>query len=158
MTTQPNTFQARRDRQVADQAHMNNLYGELGADVAAAEIRRIAAAENAGHAQYDGYWDGPEWILGQAKHDIESKGGDQALAGDIVLMRQEGQRVMFYSVRLGWNCSGSYGPEPLVGWGPAYEHWSNLRMQARAQARRDYFDSIVRASCAAEAELESRVS
>jgi hypothetical protein len=112
-------FNAKRDEQQADQERVNAVYAEHGPIAAMAVIRDIAYTEHSAHRQYDGYWDGDEWTLGRATQTITSKGGVQAVEGDIVLMRavrnviSPGYDRTFFSVRLGWNCSIVYGVESI---------------------------------------------
>lgn len=125
MPTTIDSFTARRAQQAADQADVNRTYAETGTEAALHLARALAKAEHADHRQFDGHWDG--WTLGIATSDVHSKGGDQALRGDLVLFKLDRPGLSctpshsFYSVRLGWNCSAGWGIEPVEGWKAAYE-------------------------------------
>jgi hypothetical protein len=122
LTSQPldHPFNVQRIRQADDQAMVNEVYRLQGAMAAMVVIRTIADREHAGYPQYNGYWDTDEWTLGRATTTVRSKGGVQAEVGDVVLMRTRhagGYAFrpdrQFYSMRLGWNCSLSYGVRAL---------------------------------------------
>ena len=51
------------------------------------EIRRLAAAQHDAYPQYDGHWDGDEWILAVIKKDVFTKMGQAFMKLDIVLAK-----------------------------------------------------------------------
>ena len=112
------TFAVKRERQAFEQVRVNAIYRALGAAETMKEIRHLAALAHAPYPQYDGYWDGEEWTLARCTTPLKSKGGLQADTGDVVLYRMRdrylgsilpGRDDLFYSVRLGWNCSAGFG-------------------------------------------------
>lgn len=103
-------FRAERAERARCQEAINTLFAEQGPGATKLAIRLRAATDHAQFPQYEGYWDGSEWTLARITIDLRSKGGDQAVAGDVVLFRYHyGFDPEFYSVRLGWMCAASYG-------------------------------------------------
>lgn len=49
-------------------------------------IVEIATDAHAEYPQYDGYWDGPEWVLAKITRRLRTKGGVRFERGDIVLV------------------------------------------------------------------------
>ena len=109
-------FQARRAQQVLDQENVNAIYAAEGAEAAIAPARASAEAAHQQYPQYDGYWDG--WTLAIATTDTRSKGGDQALKGDVVLFKRDSH----------WH-HGRADPEPHLLQRPA-------RLELRSELRR----------------------
>jgi hypothetical protein len=135
MTTHLEEFEAQQAERAAQQDQINALFAEKGEDAAHTAIVALADAEHAPYPQYKGYWAGPEWILGRTTAQLRGKGGTMAEEGDVVLMRRDyGDGVVFFSVRLVANCVVNYGIRPLMGWANAYAVWTG------AEARRHYED------------------
>lgn len=110
------TLNEQRAVQEFQQEWVNRLYERHGAEVAARAVRLIANAYHRSYPQYAGYWDG--WTtIAKCTTSLLSKGGLQAEVGDVLLVSPRRGRFLaigspdrsFYSVRLGWNCSVSYG-------------------------------------------------
>lgn len=112
-STVPMSFHERRVEQAATQERVNEIFRLAGPVQTIDAIRQIAADAHTQYPQYDGFWDGPEWTLARVSTPLRSKGGDQALTGDVVLFRSDsrvfGGGPEFYSVRLGWMCAAAYG-------------------------------------------------
>lgn len=53
-------------------------------------LRKQAVTANAAYKQYDGYWDGPEWILVRAKRTIKTRMGVAIEKGDYTIARLSG--------------------------------------------------------------------
>lgn len=90
-------------------AYANGTYD--APEKVAAVVREVAEREHERHPQYRGYWDG--WVPVRVKAHARGKGGVQFEAGDVTIGKYSrglgyapGTWVL-YSVRRGWNCSGS---------------------------------------------------
>lgn len=108
-------FAAERAAQAAEQELVNTIAEKADAAFVKRTILFLADREHKGFPQYRGYWSGDEWTLHKVTQTLKSKGGAQAEAGDIVLAKRGADGRTFYSVRLGWNCSGPYGLTELGG-------------------------------------------
>lgn len=158
MTTTLQSFEAERAVQAQAQAKVNALFGAYGGDQAHTEIVRLATEEHAGFIQYDGYWAGPEWVLGKASVRIAGKGGVLAEPEDIVLMRRDyADSFLFFSVRTGWNCSVNYGLTPLMGWANAFSLWMDMSLARSAADHRRQIAAQYGPEAAGDlAEIQSR--
>lgn len=100
------------------QEAINAVFAEQGPIAAELAIRLRIQTDLADYRQYDGYHD-EGWELGIATERFRSKGGVQVEQGDVVLCKRDrpwagcSPHHTFYSVRLGWHCSYSYGIRPL---------------------------------------------
>ena len=51
-------------------------------------LRSQAKADHASYPQYDGYWDGPEWVLVRVTRQVKTKLGVAFVKGETALARR----------------------------------------------------------------------
>jgi len=61
-------------------------------------LKRLAARNHRQYPQYDGHWDGPEWVLVKVTRTIRTKMGVAFKRGETALGRPSGMGWTVYSV------------------------------------------------------------